>query len=462
MKSKTRVCLINSDYRSDHRYIIGILKFPPLGLEYLAASIRDIADIKIFDNRFPEFNLDYLKKEFDNFKPDYVGISVNFSNQIFHANAIARIARDSGAKVIMGGWHPSTVPDESLSYSDYVIRGEGELVFRELIKKGSPVGINGISYKDNDTIIHNPDQELIDLDQVSPPARDLRPKISEKYYSFFGVSVDSMETSRGCPFRCKFCSIHNFYHHKYRTRSIKRIIEDLKQIKDYTKLVYIIDDNFTANKNHVNKVCKAIIGNNIKKTYMSTSRLDQVVKYPEMYELMAKAGFIFSFVGIESFSNKTLKSLNKQLKLKQIKQGIKILHDLGFIIQGNIMIGADFNDKKEDIESTLEIAKSLDIDIPTFSILTPYPMTELWEEVKSKGMLINTDWHNFNWNNPVIKYPHLTSDDLKYYLEKAYSEVRSFKRPMNKLIDLLRSRGLSFFITTFLTQGGIKSTLQFI
>ncbi|MHA1310601.1 MAG: B12-binding domain-containing radical SAM protein [Candidatus Helarchaeota archaeon] len=465
MTSKTHVCLIQCDYPKDHSFIIKDIIFPPLGLEYLAANIGDLAEIKIFDNRFPEYNLKNLKKEFENFHPDIVGISVNFSNQIYHANAIAKIAKDFGAKVLMGGWHATAVPEDTLSFpwTDLVIRGEGESALRNLIIKGSPSDIKGISYKKNGKIIHNPDQELLDLNSSNPPARNYRPKFAKKYYNFFGVPVDSMETSRGCPYRCKFCNIHNFYHHKYRTRSIRQIIQDLNQINESVKLVYIIDDNFTAYRSHVIEVCNAIIKRNIKKAFMSTSRLDQVVKYPEIYELMAKAGFIFTFVGIESFSNKTLKRLNKQLELKQIRKGIKILHDLGFIIEGNIILGANYNDTKKDLESTLEIAKSLDIDIPTFSLLTPYPMTDLWDEVNEKGLLLSgIDWHKFNWNNPIIKYPHLSPEDLKYYLNKAYFEVRRFKNPLNKFVNILRARGLSFFISTFLTQGGIKSLIHFI
>ncbi|MHA1229734.1 MAG: B12-binding domain-containing radical SAM protein [Candidatus Helarchaeota archaeon] len=465
MTSKTRICLVQCDYPKNHSFIIKDIIFPPLGLEYLAANIKDIAEIRIFDNRFPEYSLKNLKKEFEKFRPNFVGIGVNFSNQIYHANAIAKIAKDIGAKVIMGGWHATAVPEDTLSFpwTDIVIRGEGELALRELIQKGNPSNIKGISYKKNGKIIHNPDQELLNLDLFSPPARNFRPKFADKYYNFFGVAVDSMETSRGCPFRCKFCNIHNFYRHKYRTRPIHQIIQDLNQIENSTKLIYIIDDNFTAYRSHVIKVCNAIIKRKIKKAFMSTSRLDQVVKHPEIYELMAKAGFIFAFVGIESFSNKTLKNLNKQLELKQIQKGIKILHDLGFIIQGNIILGANFNDTKKDLELTLQIAKSLDIDIPTFSLLTPYPMTALWDEVNEKGLLLdNINWHSFNWNNPIIKYLHLSPEDLKYYLNKAYFEVKRFKNPINKLINIIKARGLSFFISTFITQGGIKSLTRFI
>ncbi|TFF87756.1 MAG: B12-binding domain-containing radical SAM protein, partial [Promethearchaeota archaeon] len=341
----------------ENRYIIQDILFPPLGLEYLAQNIRDIAEVKIFDNRFPEYDLNFLKNEFDKFHPNYVGISVNFSNQIYHANAIAKLAKNSGARTVIGGWHPSSVPNETLSFPwyDIIVRGEGEQTFRELIKKGDPADIKGISYKNNGNIINNQDRPFLDLNKFGLPARDLRPKISEKYYNMIGAPIDCMETTRGCPFSCKFCSIHKFYRHTYRVRSISNFIKDLRQIKNYNKLIYLVDDNFTADRKHVTQICKAIIREKINKVFMSTSRLDQVVKYPEMYELMAKAGFMFALVGIESFSDKALKNLNKSLKLEEIKKGIKILHDLGFIIEGGIILGADYDTTKKDLESTLEI-----------------------------------------------------------------------------------------------------------
>ncbi|MBD3229269.1 MAG: radical SAM protein [Candidatus Lokiarchaeota archaeon] len=467
MTSK-KVCLIQCDFPKapkEHRYIIQDILFPPLGLEYLAQNIRDLAEVIIIDNRFPEYNLNYLKNEFNSIQPDYVGISVNFSNQIYYANGIAKLAKNYGAKTIMGGWHPSCVPEDTLSYSwtDLIIRGEGEQTFRELIKKGNPAGINGISYKNNGNIIHNPDRKLIDLNNYGLPARDMRPKISEKYYNIFGAPIDCMETSRGCPFSCKFCSIHNFYRHQYRMRSVSMVLQDLRQIKDYNKLIYLVDDNFTADRHHVNKICRAIIKEKISKVFMSTSRLDQVVKHPEMYELMAKAGFMFALVGIESFSDKALEKLNKRLKLKEIKKGIKILHDLGFIIEGGIILGADYDTTKEDLESTLEITKSLDIDIPTFSILTPYPMTDLWDEVHDKGLIFeNINWHNFDWTQPLIKYPNVSSEELRHYLDKAYYEVGRFKRPMQKMLDIIKARGIQFFLSTFLTKGGIRTLIKFI
>ncbi|MCK4781222.1 MAG: hypothetical protein KAT57_13565, partial [Candidatus Lokiarchaeota archaeon] len=126
------------------------------------------------------------------------------------------------------------------------------------------------------------------------------------------------------------------------------------------------------------------------------------------------------------------------------KLAIKILHDLGYIIQGNIILGANIEDTKQDLESTIEIAKSLDIDVPTFSLMTPFPGTKLMEQALKEDLLLTKDWKDYNWSVPVLKYQNLSSDDLNYYLTKANEELLSFKKAMSGIKRFIRSRGLSY------------------
>jgi radical SAM superfamily enzyme YgiQ (UPF0313 family) len=136
--------------------------YPPLGLEYLAAYISDIADVRIIDNRIKGINLQVMKQMIEEFQPDFVGISLNYSSQISIARTIARIVKNYGSQTILGGWHPTLAPNETLEFKsiDIVVRGEGEITLRELLQKGSPIGIAGLSYKHNGTLIHNPDREF--------------------------------------------------------------------------------------------------------------------------------------------------------------------------------------------------------------------------------------------------------------------------------------------------------------
>ncbi len=121
--------------------------YPPLGLEYIAAYISDIADVRIIDSRTKGINLNVIEKTIEEFQPDFVGISVNYSSQIYITRTIARIAKKHGSQTIVGGWHPTLVPSETLEYKsiDIVVRGEGEITIRELLQKLSPIGISGLS-----------------------------------------------------------------------------------------------------------------------------------------------------------------------------------------------------------------------------------------------------------------------------------------------------------------------------
>jgi len=465
---KSRILLIQPDYPKNYHYGPKTqINLAPLGLEYIAAHVQDIAETRIYDNR--PHNKKHLEDAIKKFMPNYIGISCSFSHQVYHVNYIVKVAKEYGATTVVGGWHPTLATEDTLSspWIDIIVRSEGELTFRELIQKNSPVGVKGISYKNNGSFIHNPNRELMDLNELRLPARYLSPKERRTKYTFFGIPMECMETSRGCPFSCKFCCIHNFYHHEYRVRTVPHIMAELREVQKISSVVHFVDDNFIVYPKHVMDLCNSIIREKLNMFFQTSARVDSVLKYPQVFERMAKAGFFALFVGLESFSDKTLKKLNKRFKFQQIKQGIKKLHELGFIIQGNIILGADVDDTVEDLESTIELAKTLNLDLPTFSILIPYPQTELGKELKEKGLLLKRSWRDYTWFTPIIKYNHLTSDQVSNSLEKAYTEVPSSGNPSGRFLQFVRARGLSFFISRLGSRdfyrtvfAGIKNVIQ--
>jgi len=438
--------------------------FPPLGLEYIASYIIDIADVIILDKRLKNVNLDTIRRTLIEFNPDYVGISFNYTFQIERILEITELCKTLGFKTVVGGWHPTLAPSETLSYEsiDIIVRGEGELTFRELLKNGGPIHVLGLSYKSKSKQIHNKDRDFISLNRARLPYRFYREKMNVDY-NYLGFPIDCIETSRGCPYSCKFCCIHNFFKQSYRTRSIESIIKELQnpQIKNRVGLIYIVDDNFTVNRKFIFKLCDAIIENKINKYFMAQARVDIIVKHPELFKKMADAGFIFLFLGLESFSDRTLKMLNKQIKFKEIQLALQILHQYGYIIQGNIIIGADINDKKQDLESQIKITKKLNIDLPTFSLLTPFPGTALMDEVLEKNLLATKDFRKYNWSEPVIKYPYLTPADLKSYLSKAYKETLFSKKPITRILQLIFLRGFRYHLFRLLNFNIFKGLLKF-
>ena len=444
-----RVLLIKPDNPNVYKHgPQASIVYPPLGLEYLAAYISDIAEVRIIDNRIKEINLKDIEATTEEYQPDFVGISLNYSSQISMARTIARIAKKHNSQTIVGGWHPTLAPNETLEFKsfDIVVRGEGEVTLRELLQKGTPVGVLGLSYKQNGALIHNPDRELIDLKTIRAPSRQFRTPAANALYNFFGFPVDSIETGRGCPFSCNFCAIHHFYRKTYRRRTTRDIINELKskEVDKRSNFIFVVDDNFVVNKKLVVELCDAIVKTSIRKYFITQVRVDTIVRDPEVFEKMAEAGFFYLFLGIESFSNRTLTSLNKQTEYNQIKSAIRILHDLGYIIHGNIILGANIDDTKKDLESTIKIAGSLDIDIPTFSLMTPFPGTELMRQAERDDLLLTKDWNDYNWSVPVLRYPNLTSEDLSYYIKKATHDLTSFKKAMVGINRFIKNRGLNY------------------
>ena len=447
-----RVLLINPNYPNVFKYgPQASIVFPPLGLEYIAAYIKDIAEVRLLDNRLKTGNVKAIEKTLKQFQPDYTGISCNYSSQINIAVGIANIAKKWGSRTILGGWHPTLVPDETLEHPsvDIIIRGEGELTFRELIQKNSPIGIPGLSYKQNGKNNHNPDRDLMDLKQIRYPDRGFRSVSANKTYNFFGFPVECIETSRGCPYSCTFCCIHHFYRNTYRKRKAEHVIKELhsNEIRNRASHIFIVDDNFVVDQKFVAELCDGILQTGINKYFMAQARVDMIVHRPEIFKKMADAGFIYLFLGLESFSDRTLKKLNKRIDFQEIKSALRIAHDYGFVVQGNIILGADLEDTKQDLQSVIDITKVLDIDFPTFSMLTPLPGTSLMDEVMEKNLLLTNEWHNFNWSVPVIKYPNLSAKDMNYYLTMAYEKTFTFKRAQLGLKRLVLDHGLKFHMS---------------
>jgi len=302
----------------------------------------------------------------------------------------------------------------------------------------------------------------LDLKQIRPPARHFRSTTAKAEYDFFGFPVDCIEISRGCPYSCTFCCIHNFYRHRYRNRPIPEVIKELRshEIKDRASIVFVVDDNFVVNPEYVMALCDAIIQSGIKMLFKTQVRVDSVVNHPKVFKKMADAGFLYLFLGFESFSDRTLKKLNKQIKFEEIKSSIKILHDLGYIIQANIILGADLDDTKKDLASAIKIAKTLDIDMMSFTLLTCFPGTQLMENVLRNNLLLSKDWRDFNWITPTIKYPNLSSDDLKYYLTKAHKEIPFFDKPIKRFVKSIQARGWKFYLLRLAQMSQIKIILH--
>ncbi len=446
--------------------------FPPLALEYIAAYVEDLADVKIIDSKAANLNLIQVKKKIQKYKPDLVGFSVPVTSAIDTVLNHAKVAKLYGATTVIGGWHPTLAIEQTLSspWIDILVRGEGEFTFRELIEKGSPENINGLSYKNDGKIIHNPDRLFLkNLNELKLPARHLVKKYT---YKIFNMNCDAIETSRGCPQACKFCSTNVVYGRTWRARSVESVIKELEIVSKNKKItdVFFVDDNILVNMKRVGNLCIEIIKGKRKGRIRSNlhfffqGRLDSMARRPRIIRLMAEAGFWLVLVGVEATDDERLKAIDKGCKMDQIREGIKILHKNGIIVMGNVILGSNLEDTLDDILNCINITGSLTLDLPSFTLLTPFPSTGFYDEMKKKGLLLTEEYNQFNWLNPVIKTVNFSPEMLKKLLFLAFYAIGYYAGNLGNKISLFRrtvsSRGYLYVLHPFRIYRSLSAYLK--
>jgi radical SAM superfamily enzyme YgiQ (UPF0313 family) len=278
------------------------------------------------------------------------------------------------------------------------------------------------------------------------------------------MPIDVIETSRGCPFKCTFCNIHLFNRGTYRTKSIERVIRELKIISSQKKSqnVLLVDDNFTANMKRVEKICDLIIKEDIKLDLICQSRIDVIKNNPNVIKKMSKAGFWLFFLGIESFNQKALNDLQKKINFRDIVEAIKILHDNDIVIIGSLLVGSNFDEEEKDTDVMIKIVRKLGIDFPLYSVMTPLPGTKFRDDLIEKDYLISYNWRDYNFTTAVNRLHKLSQEKLTQLLSKAYY-YGYFKRGWkNTLIKLLKRKGIKFILYSRKNFSLITDLLSFL
>ncbi|MFX1593522.1 MAG: B12-binding domain-containing radical SAM protein [Promethearchaeota archaeon] len=450
-----KILLIKPNYRTTGWDYYN-MEFPPINLTYIASYLTDLdVEIEILDTKVKNLTLNQIRKKIEKFNPDIVGISVFVSAALKISYAIAKLVKEvnPNCTVVFGGRHPTFESDSTIKINevDIIVRGEGELTFRELIIKGTPEGVKGISFKSNGKVIHNPDRPLIkDFENIRFPARDLT---KNNKYKMFTVRLETVETSRGCPYKCKFCTTHVFNKNLWRPRSVEKIIKELKLISQNRKVtdIFFVDDNLTVDTKRIENLCDKIIELKQKKEindfkFFAQIRVDSIIKAPQMVNKMARAGFWVVFIGIESVNEESLKNVRKGFEFNNVIEALKILHKNNIIVIGNLIIGIDLKETEEDVIKEIKFMKTVDVDIVSFVLLTPFPGSDTFKELDEQGLVISKDWSKYTVFHPVIKTHQLSPRQLYDLLYLSFRELKY----VNKLKDIgyrvIKTRGLLFLL----------------
>jgi anaerobic magnesium-protoporphyrin IX monomethyl ester cyclase len=415
----SRILLINP--AKDVPLLDWAMRYPPLGLMSVS-FVLDGHEVEILDMKVDQLEEEEIRKKMS--QADIVGISV-LTPSIDSALELCRLAKQYGCLTVLGGVHPSLVPQIVENPEvDIVVRGEGELTFKEITDGESLNSIAGISYKDKDKVVHNPDRTPTNLSDLPYPRRDLVKKYRGKYKAW-GKRLDALNTARGCPYKCSFCCVPKVWS-GYRERTPQEVINEIKQMDPDAEIIAFVDDNFCYDMKRVEEICDLIIKEGLNdRLYSCFSRIDSIVRHPEVVDKMFAANLRVVFIGIEAASQASLDNMNKKTKLDDIHKACRILEEKGIMIWAGHIIG-NLEDKYEDVAALIQLSKSLPIDIAQFTVITPYPGTELYETAKEKNLIDNFDFVEYCECEPPMHTPHLSRMEILELEIKGYLEFYGF------------------------------------
>ncbi len=408
-------------------------KTPPIGLAYLASVLRENGfKVKIIDNVVENLSLDEIVRRVKDC--GIIGITTTtptFNRALEYAKKIKSALKN--VFVVLGGIHASFMPHSALRHDfvDGVCVGEGEYTLLEIaerLDKGRGLkGVKGLIYRENGKIVDNGRRDFIrNLDELPFPAYDLLPL--EKY-SILGQRLEHfpMMSSRGCPFGCRYCSSSKFMGRIFRARSAKNVAEEMEWLVDKFKAKFIGfgDDTFTLNRKRVFEICREIRERGLDVEWSCSSRVDTI--NGEMIREMKRSGCNCIYYGVESANPKILNEFyRKRIKLEQVVDAVKKTKENEILTVCSFIIGAPM-ESREDILKTLKFSIKLNPDYAQYSILTPYPGTEIYEEAKEKGWLLTENFDEYTCGKPVLKNFYLSPKEISKLLRYCY--VRFYLRP---------------------------------
>jgi anaerobic magnesium-protoporphyrin IX monomethyl ester cyclase len=409
----TKILLVKPGIRKGLGFTQDVI---PIGLEYLASSIENIAEkVLLLDMEFEAKPFQYY---IDAFQPDLVGFTVSATDHD-ESLALADLAKKRGALVVMGGYHPTAVPEEMLSHPqvDVVIRGEGESTLRELMQHGSPEGVRGTSYKVGKQVIHNADRPLVeDLNSLPFPARHLRRHKYKNHSNRDGREYDVITASRGCWGACVFCCEPYMNRSCMRFRSPENIMKELEEIYKLhgCRPLHLLatDPHFIGDPKIVDHLCNLLHTRAMDVTFSVMTRPDSVAQNPELIKKMCDNGILSYELGIESPLQEELNSVKKGITLETQRRAVEILRANGANVSGTLVIGLP-NQDSEAIKRFPVYAKDIGLMNCAFGIATPFPGTEFYDSLKAKELIFQDDWTKYDEMHSIFKLDALSPEELE-------------------------------------------------
>ncbi len=403
----------------------------PLELEYVAAGVCDKYDVRILDMRLDKS----LEKHLAGYAPDIVGLTSFLTHVYITKNLCKKIkAFNPGILTVIGGNHATLFPgDFNDPNIDVVVRGEGVFTFREIVEhfeKGQDLeDVKGVAFKQGNGLKFTEPRIYPDLDILPLPNRSLTKHYRQNYFEETPEELlkplANIRTSKGCPFRCKFCSQWKITNGRYLSRAPHSILEEIKTIKE--PYIEFADDETFIDIKRMDTLADLIIDAGIKKSFFILARSDTVVKNPGLFEKWKQAGLSRAFMGFESHRAKDLEYFRKKNTLRVNEQAISVLKKIGVKIDVNFIVTPDYD--YEDFDNLAEYTRNLDVDFASFMPLTPLPGTDLYDELKDQITTTNLELFDLTHMLLPTKLPL-----ERFYREFVYLIYRANKDRFSKTL----------------------------
>lgn len=380
------------------------LHYAPITLALLAALVpKELdAEVKIYDETAEAipFDLDV----------DIVAITC-ITGTASRCYKYADYFRGKGIKVIMGGVHPSLLPEEAMQHADSIIVGLGEDTFPRALIDAKNNNLQKIYYQEKCTDIAN--RPL--------PRKDLLKK--KKY-----ITLNTVEAVRGCNHSCTFCAYPSAFGRKVFKRPIQDVVNEIKSFKG--KEVIFPDVNLIADVKYAKELFTALIP--LKKWWFGLTTT--AVGYnDELLDIFEKSGCKGLLIGFESVNQETQENINKGVnKVSEYKELMEKLHNHGIMVMGCFAFGSD-EDKKDVFKRTVDLCLEAKIDLPRFSIITPFPATDFYKELENENRIVEKDWSMYDVEHCVYKPKNMTKEELERGIAWAWKEAYSIKNIFKRL-----------------------------
>lgn len=370
---------------------IGI-KFPYLALTTLAALTPPEFEVRVLDENVE--TIDFQDR------PDLAAISL-MTPLAPRGYAIADQFRSRRVPVVLGGVHATMMPEESRGHAEAVAVGEGELIWPALLQDFSSGSLKPFYRSDR----------LVPLRDLNPPRREL---LKRGAYLF----QNTLQTTRGCPNDCDFCSVTTFYGNTYRFRPVAEVLKEIKTLKG--NLIFFVDDNIIGHKSYAEELFRGLVP--LKRRWVSQATLG-LTRDEKLLSLARESGCLGLFVGFESLSQEILNDLGKPFyKVSHYETAIRILHDQGIGIQGSFIFGHD-EDTEEAFSRVVRFCDRNRLEAVLFSLLTPFPGTRIFQQMVREKRILHFDWEKYDMNHAVFQPRRMTPEALERGFLEAYQNI---------------------------------------